>query len=260
MPTTAHPESGTESWTAENLHGGEGADTLAGDADANEIDGAEGADRIAGGGGDDRLDTGEQAGVRAGPQRLSGGRGDDYLVGGPGADRIDTGPGVDVVESAGGNDLILARDGDTDQLACERGRDRVLVDALDFADRSCERIRRLGTARAVVLGQGAGPLGSVARPYTDGLVGCSPDVPVSRCSVAVTISRRGRILGRTTLTLRRGDSTEAFVYLNRPGRTLVRRLGATGTTTVRMTAAIRTKRGRRLAASRVLELVALGPG
>jgi Ca2+-binding RTX toxin-like protein len=245
---------------AENVLGGRGADRLAGSAEDNDIDGAEGVDRIAGRGGNDRLDVGEPGRGRARAQRISGGRGDDYLVGGPGRDLIEAGPGVDVVESNAGSDRILARDGKTDQLACDRGRDRVLVDALDFAERSCERIRRRGTARAVVLGGHAGPLGSVARPYTNASVGCSPDVPVRRCRVAVTISRRGRILGRTRLRLRRGASSEGFVYLNPSGRALVRRLGDRGTTNVRMTAVIRTRSGRRLVSSRVLTLGGLSSG
>ena len=63
--------------------------------------------------------------------------------------------------------------------------------------------------------------------------------------MSVTVSRRGTILGHTRLTVRGGTSRTAFVYLNLAGRVLVRRLRDTGTTTVRVTAVIRTAMAKR---------------
>ena len=64
----------------ENLTGGSGNDTLAGDSNANVLAGAEGNDTLLGGGGADTL---------------TGGAGDDILAGGGGTDIIDGGEGID---------------------------------------------------------------------------------------------------------------------------------------------------------------------
>jgi Ca2+-binding RTX toxin-like protein len=96
----------------ENLQGGEGGDTLAGDGDANVISGKEGPDTITGNGGDDTLYGGDSGDIlygNSGADKLIGGPGndelwsgteDDEMWGGPGADEHFGGPGVDTANFA----------------------------------------------------------------------------------------------------------------------------------------------------------------
>ena len=107
------------------------------------------------GGGDDRV-VAEDA-----VEEIDGGPGDDYLEGGKNHDVLTGGPGRDLiygddtdgscnenyVESCVlyGNDEIHARDGETDQVDCGAGTDRVTADAADVVAPNCETVER-GTA------------------------------------------------------------------------------------------------------------------
>lgn len=102
----------------EHAIGGDGADTLIGDAQDNNLQGARGndriegqggADRLAGGQGNDTLDGGDGDDLlvgHIGNDRLFGGNGDDNLQGGRGNDRFGAGNGNDLIYGAQGNDLI----------------------------------------------------------------------------------------------------------------------------------------------------------
>ena len=99
----------------ENVVGGNGNDTIAGDGNRNLISGGNGNDTLSGGGGDDQLlgSTGNDTlHGDAGNDELDGGSGDDILDGGAGADVMSGGSGDDtyivdyigdkVIEQAGG--------------------------------------------------------------------------------------------------------------------------------------------------------------
>ena len=84
---------GTDTLTdIENVVGGGGADTLAGDRRVNFLSGGAGDDKLHGGAGDDVIVTG------AGNDRASGGRGDDRIVVGPGAEVVNGGEGTDILD------------------------------------------------------------------------------------------------------------------------------------------------------------------
>jgi Ca2+-binding RTX toxin-like protein len=89
----------------EDLGGGLGADTVAGDD---------------------------------GPNVLRGSAGDDTLTAGGGADIVDGGAGADTISGDAGDDVILARDGEVDRIACGDGLDSVVADAQDAVAADCE--------------------------------------------------------------------------------------------------------------------------
>jgi Ca2+-binding RTX toxin-like protein len=79
--TGSGPEVGHDTISnVENVIGGSGNDSIAGDAGANQLTGGDGNDDLAGRGGDDTIDGG------AGNDNLTGGAGADKLIGGAGAD------------------------------------------------------------------------------------------------------------------------------------------------------------------------------
>ncbi|MBK8294539.1 MAG: hypothetical protein IPK93_07100 [Solirubrobacterales bacterium] len=94
----------------EDVHGGKGGDTLAGNGSDNEIDGNGGGDTIAGGGGADDLNGGDRA------DTITGGAGDDQIQGNDGADSL---------SGEGGSDSFRFefRDGDPDQISGGDGLD-----------------------------------------------------------------------------------------------------------------------------------------
>lgn len=85
----------------ENLTGGNGDDSLTGDAAANTLNGGVGNDTLVGGGGADILLGG------AGNDTLNGGADDDILIGGAGADTFTGGGGNDTVSYANSSALTI---------------------------------------------------------------------------------------------------------------------------------------------------------
>jgi Ca2+-binding RTX toxin-like protein len=85
----------------ENASGGDGNDTLTGNAQANTLSGGAGDDSLAGGSGNDTLNGG------SGADSLDGGSGDDTLGGGDGADSLTTGPGADTLNGDAGDDMFI---------------------------------------------------------------------------------------------------------------------------------------------------------
>lgn len=102
----------------ENAIGGFGADTLNGNALANELSGNAGSDRIFGGGGRDTLDGG------SGSNYLRGEDGDDSIVGGSGFDDINGNVGNDTASGGPGDDWVVGGR-DNDRLFGDDGADLV---------------------------------------------------------------------------------------------------------------------------------------
>ena len=98
------------------LSGGNGDDTLRGNAGRDIETGGDGADIIEGGAGKDFL-FGD-----AGDDHVSGGAGDDYVLGGSGDDLLEGGDGNDVLAGEAGDDTLEGGDGD-DILLGGRGAD-----------------------------------------------------------------------------------------------------------------------------------------
>ena len=227
----------------ENLEGGRIADRLTGDSRENKLVGGGGSDVIRGGRGEDSLHATTDdffPGPERTRDRLLGGSGMDYIVGTGGANRIDAGPDPDTVLAGGGADRVRARDRSTDDVQCGRGLDIVAIDSLDTVGRGCERIRRHGGARAVLVSRlpGLGILGSRDRPYADPRIACPADLPRA-CRATVVISRGGTVFGTGRARVGRGTDTEVFVYLNAAGRQF-----AQGGGPVQLE--VRTRFGRRL--------------
>ena len=106
-------------------------------------------DRYCGGPGNDQLIVEDGRGAN-GSQHAFGqngrdiirlGEGNDILNGGADADRLVGGDGKDEIYGGGGPDLLRARDGEVDDVYCDRGRDVAIVDRQD-AVLFCERVRR----------------------------------------------------------------------------------------------------------------------
>jgi Ca2+-binding RTX toxin-like protein len=127
----------------ENVEGGDGGDTLIGNAGRNRLTGEGGKDELRGNAGDDRL-VGDGGGLFVGGggkddtmvggpgnDLLLGERGDDRMFGRSGHDRLIAGRGRDDVFGGTGNDRVNSRDGRRDTVRCQAGADLVRPDALD---------------------------------------------------------------------------------------------------------------------------------
>lgn len=201
---------------------GAGDDLFAGGPGSEGAEGGTGLDRLYGGAGNDSL----VAGAQRGRQILRGGAGDDDLIGGRGADGIHAGPGLDSVQGGGGQDRVHLRDGSIDRLACGPGRERPLIDAVDWVSRSC-RVRPRPRAAAVPLGD---ELPEADLNFEDRLyeIGCPADGP-PRCRGTVKVLHRSRLLlsgrfraRRGTLPLVRLKVPRGFRRPDRPRRVLAR--------------------------------------
>lgn len=124
----------------ENVVGGNGDDTLKGNAWANELTGGDGNDTLSGAGGNDTLyglvgsdvlgggfgDDTLHGG--AGADTLNGGLGKDKLYGGNGDDVLDGGSQTDIVDGGAGNDTIIIYTGmDSDDIIGGTGTDTLDV-------------------------------------------------------------------------------------------------------------------------------------
>ena len=151
----------------ESLRGGDGPDTLTGDAGANTLDGGAGRDILIGGDGPDVLAGGESA------DQLDGGAGDDSLNAGEdkARNRIACGEGNDAADPAL-NTLIGAD--------CER----IGVDDFDVGGLVLLRLP-LSSPRAALL---------TMKPF---------DCFYRPCTVRLTITAKGRVLGETRVVRRK---------------------------------------------------------
>ena len=151
----------------DNVRGGSGADTIAGNALDNALDGGLGADNISGGDGVDAVDysrravpvnvtlnagagndgqAGEDDTIAADVEGALGGSGNDTLVGAAGNgflsgfggnDSLSDVGGIDTLDAGTGDDVIDSVDGAVDHDICGPGTDKVTKDANDSADVDC---------------------------------------------------------------------------------------------------------------------------
>jgi hypothetical protein len=197
------------------VFGGPGQDELWGPYDVAgeaqipiEIHGGAGNDRfdatgrLYGGPGDDYFEQPD------GRSQIFAGAGDDEISGSDVGNLIDAGPGRDEVWGGFGKDVIRTLDGRTDLISCWDGRDRLVADGRDdsfnvdgygpFSD--CETLVRRGE-----------PLMSLAgfnqweyEPYVSLTYGCPPDGP-RRCTGYISLSRRGQLIARRSVSERAGN-------------------------------------------------------
>jgi Ca2+-binding RTX toxin-like protein len=151
----------------ENVRGGSGVDTIAGNELNNVLDGGAGADNISGGDGVDAVDysrrtapvnvtlnagpgndgeAGENDTIAADVEGAFGGAGDDKLVGAAGNgflsgfggndDLSDVG-GADTLDAGTGDDVIDSVDGAVDNDICGPGTDKVTKDPTDTVSADC---------------------------------------------------------------------------------------------------------------------------
>ncbi|HEX6687880.1 MAG TPA: hypothetical protein VF085_04360, partial [Solirubrobacterales bacterium] len=126
-PQTINAEQGTDTLSGiYNVYGGNGADTISGDAGVNWMGGnsslspTDGGDTIQGGGGSDQLSGG------AGADHLFGGAGDDSLSGEAGADDLHGGADKDSLDGDGSSGVPSV-----DQMFGDEGDDRIELDEGD---------------------------------------------------------------------------------------------------------------------------------
>jgi RTX calcium-binding nonapeptide repeat (4 copies) len=196
---------------------GSGARLLGGPG-RDEVRVAERADgvRASGGPGNDLLNA--ESAVRGvvldgglGNDGLLGGEGADVLRGGPGNDYfedvsvrgnvMELGSGRDTVTGGEGPDLIRARDGQYDEISCFGGRDTLVLDALDFYETECERVRRRGLARSIPLNATAyfTEIEDVAYANSLGLELTCPFDGRHPCEAQVVVSDRGGVVLRRSM-------------------------------------------------------------
>jgi hypothetical protein len=194
------------------LYGGPGADTLYGPTRSDEtqlpaeVHGGPGGDDLYAGGvlyggpGGDDLSFAEI------PSRVFGGPGDDTVWGSDGDDVLDAGAGEDFVEAQAGNDVIRLRDGETDTVTCDTGRDFLRADGRDEASDfefgpfiDCERLRRRGEPLLAPFGLDAWEGGKTLYAY----YACPADGP-SRCEGTMALRRGGRLIARRHFSERAG--------------------------------------------------------
>ena len=168
-------------------------------------------------------EPGENDNVEGDLEQVTGGSGDDRLVGNgtrnrlrgeSGDDQLDGGPSRDVLDGGAGADTIVARDGDSDTVACGGGVDTAFVDSDDRVASDCERVLRTS-------------VGIVGPP----LLPVSPNgtVPVRiRCVAPVDKLCRGRLAITMTIWRRvahRHARNEVAAARHRRRRTNVRLAG-----------------------------------
>jgi len=156
----------------ERVNGGEGNDSLTGDALGNDLYGGFGADGLNGGGGTDNLygeDGNDSLAGGDGADRLYGAVGDDTLNGGNGDDTLDGAAGSDKLVGGTGRDLVAGGDG-ADTLSGGAGDDTLDPGSagtgdLVHGDGENDRITSSGTGRyygdagndTIRAGAGTGP-------------------------------------------------------------------------------------------------------
>lgn len=272
---------------ASTLLAGDGVDVLTGGPAADRLNGGPGDDTLDGGAGADVLEGGDgfdtvaYATRRAGvlvdlsrPERPAGERGEgdhvgidsETIVGGQGDDELFGAPAVsNVLIGGGGDDRIfesVAGVGVQDEVRCDDGTDRVHVVTGATYAQECENVW-LSRQR---IRYGSSPAGRpstylTGRPLRGGRrrpvsVGLRCQKRTARpCRVTVTLTKRGRRLGRTTISLTPGLTRSVQVRLGRAARQRLRRLRASTLIRVRVDVRSDVGRGTPVIASLPLERV-----
>jgi len=174
----------------ENASGGDGNDTLVGDASANQLSGNQGDDVVSGLGGNDSLFGDFPSGGLMALRGLVGTvEANDTLIGGPGRDGLDCGEGPDIG----------------------------IRDPLDDVRVNCERIG------ADVTGDSAGLSGKKKNKFKV-QVAC-PDSEASTCAGKLVVSSNGKQIGKGKFSVAAGASKGAKAKLSKKGTKAVKRAG-----------------------------------
>ena len=142
----------------EQVTGGNGNDTIAGDDNVNVLFGGPGDDTIDGRGGDDQIFGGAgndniQGG--AGNDTLAGEDGNDVIHGGDGADGLNGGDGNDVLDGGPGSDILSGGPGDdTADYSSRTAAVNVSLDGADNDGQAGERDQVRTTVESVKTGSG----------------------------------------------------------------------------------------------------------
>ncbi len=170
----------------ENFFGSNGADTLIGNAAANELDGGEGNDLLIGAGGS------------------------DTLFGSDGNDNLDGGADPDSLDGAAGIDVLRSRDGGADQLDCGSSVDSVIGDSFDLAPASCESVAA-GVAIVSAKLKGSKVKLTVSCPAAEG----------APCPVEAKLAFKGSKIAAGSGTVAAGQSEAIKLKLSKDGKDLV---------------------------------------
>ena len=227
----------------EDMAGGSGADRITSFNQPTTMSGGPGNDVMRGGASTDELFG------NGGRDRLHSGSGSDKIEGGRGNDRITGGRGSDLLRGEDGNDLIRSRDGRIDRVGCGDGRDRIVLDRLDMAFRSCDRVSRNGAAVVTPIGVEGLPVGfALFAAELDGHdigieLGCPRDHR-RRCIGTFRLLRRGRLLATRNFSVRT-SGRRGFDNITLPA-SLVRLVRRRGRVDIRFVAESRDALGRRI--------------
>ncbi|UUY05589.1 hypothetical protein LRS13_08740 [Svornostia abyssi] len=226
------------------IQGGADDDVLSGDTEDDLIRGRAGNDAITGGSGDDELfgDAGNDTLTDSfGVNTLDGGEGDDVLTierNAIGFGTLIGGPGRDTFTGGDESNRIDARDGEPDTIvSCgEPGgrrsdRDTAIIDLVDAEPPAdCEAIDRSNRREGKNVRIDTG-----AFVRQDGRVGLHLICPkTADCAGTVTVraSRGGKVMGRASFSVRKGESARVSVRLSAAGRRQILRGGQLHVTAV----------------------------
>jgi len=178
--------------------------------------GGDGNDTLAGAAGSYSLAHGWAGGLALvggpGADRVAGGPGDESLSGGPGPDKLDPGKGSDSADGGPGDDRVWARDGASDSIRCQAGRDRARIDGIDLPQR-CERRKLTGLARAVATSAAASNDYRESDDHLEIYVACPIDVKGGcRSRVTPAVPGERRISRRLTLAPGRAGRAEFYRF------------------------------------------------
>jgi Ca2+-binding RTX toxin-like protein len=151
--------------------------------------------------------------ANAGNDRIKGFRGVDgrirtILDAGDGNDRVRGTDAIDAISAGKGHDIVNSIDRAEDTVSCDQGIDLALVDRRDFL-RQCELVIG-GVPRVAIKGTAQLDGNRVALRLK-----C---VATARCKSVVKLKRAGKLVGKGKATLKRGESRDVEIVLNKRGR------------------------------------------
>ena len=151
--------------------------------------------------------------ANAGNDRIRGAKGvagriATTLNAGDGDDRVRGTDAVDAISGGRGSDIVNSIDKAEDTVSCDQGVDLALVDRRDFL-RQCELVIG-GLPRVAIKGKP-----ELAGNRVAVRLKC---VATEKCKSRVVLKHKGKVMGRDTLTMKRGKGKTAVVALNKRGR------------------------------------------
>ena len=188
QPDDGHPGEGDNLAGFEAFAGGDGADTITGDAGANLLTGNDGNDTLVGLGGGDQFFAGS---------------GDDIVV------------ATEPAAPASARALGPEGTGDADDIDCELGFDTVAASAVDLVAVSCER-------------QGASVVSDSATVSKKGKASLLVDCPLAEaapCAGKLALLSNGKQIGKGSFTVASGKTKKATAKLTKKGRKVLAKSG-----------------------------------